>query len=210
VALARPTKKQSWATREKKDRADSVTRAVLLQAAQRVFERLGYTRTTVADITAEADVGRATFYVYFASKEDVFAVVARDVCDRFLAAQDLAGVDSEDPYAVAKATNAAFLDAYTANLSFIRVLEHQSLTDPTLNDLREEIHSRPMNRTARYIRGLIDAGMAEPAASAESVARAAVGMVATFAARVAFEPAYREEAVADLTAMYVRLLGLRT
>ena len=52
------------------------TRASLLNAAALVFARLGYARTTVADITAAADVSRATFYVYFASKAEVFAVVA--------------------------------------------------------------------------------------------------------------------------------------
>src|SRR5699024_11901890 len=63
--------KKEWATRTKHDRADSTTRAVLLTAARRVFEHSGYARTTVARITEEAGVGRATFYVYFSSKEEV-------------------------------------------------------------------------------------------------------------------------------------------
>jgi AcrR family transcriptional regulator len=208
VPTRRIAKQQPWATREKSDRADSVTRAVLVDAAQRVFERLGYARTTVGDITAEAGVGRATFYVYFASKEDVFAAVADHVCERFLAAQEITGLDADDPHAVLQATNAAFLDAYTANLAFIKVLEHQALTDPAIDALREEIHARPIGRTARYLDRLVAKGAVEPAVSPESIARASVGMVAMFAPVVAADPAQRQRVVNDLTAMFLRLLGL--
>ena len=39
-----------------------VRRAQLLEAARRVFARLGYHRAAVADIIAEASVARGTFY----------------------------------------------------------------------------------------------------------------------------------------------------
>ncbi len=198
-----------WAVREKLDRHDSATRGDLLVAARAVFERRGYARTTIADVTAQARVSRATFYVYFASKQDVFRVLAEDLRDRFLAAQELTGLDADDPHAVAEATIAAYLDAYTRNLAFITVLEHQSITDPDMYALWEEIHHRPQRRTARYIEGLVRRGMAEPAAAPEEVARATGGMVANFAPLLVREPGTRAKAVADLTALYVRLLGLR-
>ncbi|MFI5798742.1 TetR/AcrR family transcriptional regulator [Streptomyces sp. NPDC051677] len=208
MATPRRITKQGWATREKLDRGDSATRAALLDAAQRVFERRGYARTTIADITDEAGVGRATFYVYFASKEEVFAVLAHDVCDRLLAAQAVTSGAADSPYMVAEATNAAFLDTYTANLAFITVLEHQALTSPEIEALRDEIYSRPLHRTARYIERLVDQGLARPAAPPESVARAAIGIVAMFAPLVAREPARRSEAITHITAMYLRLLGI--
>jgi hypothetical protein len=117
-------------------------------------------------------------------------------------------LDPDDPHAVLHATNASFLDAYIANLAFIRVLEHQALTDPAIDALREEIHSRPIRRTARYVDRLIAQGTVQPAASSESIARASVGMVAMFAPVVAAEPARRQQVVDDLTAMLLRLLGL--
>lgn len=194
--------------RDKLDRQDSVMHARLLTAARTVFEARGYARTTVADITAEAEVGRATFYVYFASKQDVFAVLATHVRDRLLAAQELSGPEAADPYLLAEQTNAAFLDAYVENLAFMTVLEHQSLTDPALHALRDEIHLRPRRRTAHYIERLVRQGAADPAGPPEAVATAAGGMVAAFAPAVARDPAARDGAVADLTAMYLRLLGL--
>ncbi|MEU1301571.1 helix-turn-helix domain-containing protein [Streptomyces shenzhenensis] len=66
---------------------DSATHQSLLNAARQVFEAKGFTRTTIADITREAGIGRATFYVYFASKEEVFAAPAHQVRDQLVAAQ---------------------------------------------------------------------------------------------------------------------------
>ena len=212
---AEPVGKREWATRVKHDRADSATRAGLLTAARRVFERSGYARTTVAGITAGAGVGRATFYVYFASKEEVFAVLAEGVRDRFLASQELDGIDADDPHAVAEATVTAFLDAYTENLAFITVLQHQSLSDPAMSALWEEIHGLPRRRSAHYTQRLVDRGLADPAASPEAVAQAAGGMVAAFAGGLSAAQEDRGEArerrdraARELTAMYVRLLGL--
>ncbi|MCP2178749.1 transcriptional regulator, TetR family [Prauserella alba] len=199
---------QPWATREKYDRADSATRATLVAAAQRTFENLGYARTTIDRITEDAGVSRATFYVYFASKQEVFGVVAQQVRDRMVAAQDLGEIDADDVRAVAEATNAAYLDAYTANLAFLTVLEHQSLVDPEMEALWEQFHTRSRERTARYVRRQTERGVLDPAASPDAIARAGGGMVANFAPLVRSEPGLREQAIADLTAMFLRLVGL--
>jgi AcrR family transcriptional regulator len=56
------------------------TRNGLLDAAKRIFGDLGYARTSHADIAAEADIGRTTFYEHFASKEDLLVqIVQRDL-----------------------------------------------------------------------------------------------------------------------------------
>jgi AcrR family transcriptional regulator len=52
----------------------------VLQAARRIFARLGYSASTVEDIAREADMAKGTIYLYFKSKEEVFtAVLAHDV-----------------------------------------------------------------------------------------------------------------------------------
>jgi AcrR family transcriptional regulator len=56
------------------------TRDALLEAAKHLFAELGYTRTSHADISAEAKIGRTTFYEHFASKEDLLVqLVERDL-----------------------------------------------------------------------------------------------------------------------------------
>jgi AcrR family transcriptional regulator len=53
------------------------TRRKLLAAAELLFGRNGFHGTAVGDLTREAGVGHGTFYLYFASKEDVFRELVR-------------------------------------------------------------------------------------------------------------------------------------
>jgi AcrR family transcriptional regulator len=46
-----------------------------LLAARRIFARLGYSATNVEDIAREADMAKGTIYLYFKSKEEIFAAV---------------------------------------------------------------------------------------------------------------------------------------
>lgn len=57
-------------------RADR-TRDQIFDAATRLFRRYGYAKTSHADISAEADIGRTTFYEHFASKEDLLVQLVR-------------------------------------------------------------------------------------------------------------------------------------
>ncbi|MEJ6550249.1 TetR/AcrR family transcriptional regulator [Corynebacterium sp. USCH3] len=199
---------REWSVRTEKSRHDSTTRRALLTAARAVVSDCGYARMTVSDITTAAGVSRATFYVYFSSKKDVFSVLAHDVRDRFLAAQDLTDLDDSDTGAVAAATVGAYLDAYVDNLAFLTVLEHQALADADMRALYAETQDRSLRRTARYIERLVTAGRADPAASPEAIARATGGMVAAYADVVLADPGQRDDVVTAVTAMYLRLLGI--
>ena len=55
-------------------------REQLLDAAVRTFTKAGYSATRVSDIVSEAGVAQGTFYLYFASKRDIF----RQLVERFL------------------------------------------------------------------------------------------------------------------------------
>ncbi|MFI7400691.1 TetR/AcrR family transcriptional regulator [Streptomyces sp. NPDC049541] len=199
--------RKAWAVRTARDRTEAPARARLLDAAEAVFERLGLGPATVADITAEAEVSRAGFYVYFASKEEIFRVLAVRVRDAFLAAQEVPGVDTDDPHAVAEASIGAFIAAYARHQPLLGLLEQQARTDPTMAQLWDEIRERPVHRHARYIRRLSEAGLAAPAAEPLALARAVGGMCVEFARRVATHPGTYEDAVRDVTAMYLHLLG---
>lgn len=49
------------------------TRSKLLDAAERVFGEQGYERASIVEITRTAGVAQGTFYVYFESKQTIFA-----------------------------------------------------------------------------------------------------------------------------------------
>jgi len=72
------------------------TRNTLLDTAKRIFSELGYARTSHADIAAQADIGRTTFYEHFASKEDLLVqLVERDL--PALIDEIVASVDADLP-----------------------------------------------------------------------------------------------------------------
>jgi len=77
-------------------RSADATKDQLFDAATRLFRELGYEATSHADISAEADIGRTTFYEHFASKEDLLVqLVQRDL--PVLIDEMLAGVDHNLP-----------------------------------------------------------------------------------------------------------------
>ncbi|MFP5077877.1 TetR/AcrR family transcriptional regulator [Rhizobium sp. YIM 134829] len=56
-----------------------------LAAAERVFTRYGFVRTTMGDIAAEAAMSRPALYLLFADKEAIFAAVIAQMDQRAIA-----------------------------------------------------------------------------------------------------------------------------
>jgi AcrR family transcriptional regulator len=62
------------------------TRRKLLEAAERIFAELGYHDASIVKITEAAGVGQGTFYLYFASKKEIFDELVLDLNARVRAA----------------------------------------------------------------------------------------------------------------------------
>jgi AcrR family transcriptional regulator len=60
-----------------RDELRKLTHERLITAAQAVFERDGYVKATVGNISAAANVNRATFYLHFNNKSEVLLAVMR-------------------------------------------------------------------------------------------------------------------------------------
>jgi AcrR family transcriptional regulator len=58
------------------------TRRKLLEAAERVFAELGYHDASIVKLTEAAGVGQGTFYLYFASKKEIFDELVLDLNSR--------------------------------------------------------------------------------------------------------------------------------
>ncbi len=57
------------------ERARAIRREEILDAARRVFAARGFRGTTIADIAEDAGIALGTIYLYFKSKEDVYAAL---------------------------------------------------------------------------------------------------------------------------------------
>lgn len=72
-------------------------RQLILEAMVRVVGRKGYKATSVADVIAEADVSRTTFYKHFEDKQECFLAAYDLVTERVLDAV-IANCDAEQPW----------------------------------------------------------------------------------------------------------------
>ena len=73
------------------------TRRRLLEAAEAVFAELGYHEASIVKITEAAGVGQGTFYLYFASKKDVFDELVVDLNHRVRQAMEAGEIAAGDP-----------------------------------------------------------------------------------------------------------------
>ncbi|MCB0279144.1 MAG: TetR/AcrR family transcriptional regulator [Calditrichaeota bacterium] len=60
------------------------TKSIILDAARCTFVRFGYDKTSLADIAKQANLGKASLYYYYPSKQDLFFDVVQQEADSFL------------------------------------------------------------------------------------------------------------------------------
>src|SRR5580704_4250508 len=95
-------------TSRRQERAE-ITRARLIQAAEKIFARDGFEAAKLQEIAAEAGYTRGAFYANFDSKEDLFlALLEREISHRIDTAERL--IDKyHDPQAKLRAFREFFL-----------------------------------------------------------------------------------------------------
>lgn len=183
----------TWSVRAARERSHTSRHRDLLDAAARVFAERGYDNTTVAAITAAAGVSRATMYVYFASKEEIFLALAERVRDDFLAAQE-PGIEDDDPRTMLRATIDSFATAVATAGPLLRLIHERGAVDPKVATLAEEITERPIRRFTRYLQRQLDAGRVTPVTTPRVIAET-IGYTLTagvLARRTDDEPAHAE------------------
>lgn len=186
------------------------TRAELIRAARRVFERDGYLDARLADITTEAGTAAGSFYTYFASKEEIFAAVLEQVQDEMLHPQvrDLAGND--DPVAVIEASNRAYLESFKRNARLMALLEQVSAIDERFRELRHLRTQAFGRRNTHAIHALQLRGLADPGLDPELTAAALSYMVSrtAYASFVLGENYDLDQLVETLTKVWVNALRI--
>ena len=157
------------------------TRAALVAAARKVFERMGYLDARLIDITRAAKCSAGTFYTYFSSKEEIFAAVL-EVAQEDMLHPGMPHVATEDdPAAIIEASNRAYLQAYQRNAKLMGLLEQVANVDPEFRELRTLRSNAFVRRNARSIARLQANGQADPDLDPLLAARALSGMMSRFA-----------------------------
>lgn len=113
------------------------THANVVAAATRVFLRRGYRRASMDAIAREAGVSKQTIYNNFGNKESLFAAIARERCDRLIAALDIPDADTRAVEDVLVSMGRQFLELMLdpASLDLYRTLIAEANRFPELGRL---------------------------------------------------------------------------
>jgi AcrR family transcriptional regulator len=124
------------------------TRRRLLEAAENVFAELGYHDASIVKITEAAGVGQGTFYLYFASKKDVFDELVLDLNHRVRQAMTEAASRGETRAEREVLGFSAFFHFTAEHPALYRIVRQAEFVSP------EMLHRHYERLTDGYVAGL--------------------------------------------------------
>ncbi len=204
------TDRLSWYKRTEYDRTDSATRAQLLEAAERVFSEVGYGRASVARIADEAGVSRATFYVYFTSRQAAFQVLTQEFILEAEAAQRVPDADLSDPNSIIASTISRILELYTLKAGLLAIIEQQSRVDEDVSRMWDAFWQGQTTRARRFVTRLQRKGRSDPGVDAGLASESMTAVLLHYGLRSNAATAQERGALAArLVPVYQRLIGWR-
>jgi AcrR family transcriptional regulator len=157
------------------------TRAELVEASRRVFERDGFFEARIVDIVTEAGLSRGSFYTYFPAKRDAFLAVVDEVRAEVAAAVQPAADDVPGrTLANLELANLRFIRAYRANAAIITLYDDVAMVDEEFRAMRVAGRARHVERVERSIASLQRRGLADPTLDTHTVAGALVAMLRSY------------------------------
>lgn len=173
-------------------------RAVILDAALRVFGQYGYRRTSMDDVAREADIAKGTIYLSFASKEEVFQALSERLSQRMLAGAEAASRRPGTTADKLAAMHAAWFGTYAETIS-------RSPHAAELLDAKHRLSADLVADAASHYKRLVRDVLAEAAAAGELDLEPG-GLTADTAAELLIASARGLESSAASPAAYRRYL----
>jgi len=171
-------RRRSDSGRAKPQKRGDATREQLLSSARAVGGRKPYPRIVIEDITQDAGTSRATFYLYFENKDDIYLELVRETCDTLYTAAGDSWAAGSAAGAIRQATE-GYAEQFVANAEVIGVLYTVAPTDPRFHELLESVRLRFYARIERNLARGIEAGIFRPV-DAALTSRMLGGMVESF------------------------------
>ena len=173
-------------------------RAAILDAAQRMFGQYGYRRTSMDDIAREAEIGKGTIYLSFASKEEVFQALSQRLVERMLDGAKAAARRRGSTADKLTAMHAAWFGTYAETV-------RQSPHAAELLDAKQRLSADLVAHAASRYKRLVRDVLADAAAAGELDLEPA-GLTADTAAELLIASARGLESSAASPAAYRRYL----
>jgi AcrR family transcriptional regulator len=124
------------------------TRRRLLEAAEAVFAELGYHDASIVKITEAAGVGQGTFYLYFASKKEVFDELVVDLNHRVRHAMTEAASQGTTRAEMERLGFAGYFRFVAEHPALYRIIRQAEFVSPAVLQLHYE------RLTSGYVAGL--------------------------------------------------------
>lgn len=195
---------------EPPSRRGRATRATIVAAARRVFERDGFLDARIVDIAAEAGVATGSFYTYFDDKDAAFTAVMAEVTEEMLHPVLEEDRIEGDPVATIEQTNRAYLRAYRRNARLMALMEQVAAIDDDFREVRRRRAADFSSRNARLIARLQEQGLADPELDPELASNALSSMVSrvAYTTFVVGDRVPIEKLVSNLTRIWANALRL--
>ena len=192
------------------------TRARLIEAGKKVFERDGFLNARIQDISETAGLSHGSFYHYFDSKEQLFRELAEAQEARLTApAEDVEPRQKSRPDSARepiRRANRRYLERYRDEARLMGVIEQVSRYDAQVNAARMETMRHFVERAEKAIRRMQREGLADKKLNPTFAADALGSMIVRFA-ELTLVQGYREydfdEAVEQLTRLWANALGMK-
>ncbi|GAA4562721.1 TetR/AcrR family transcriptional regulator [Planotetraspora kaengkrachanensis] len=187
----------------------------LVEAGRRVFERDGFLNARITDIASEARVAHGTFYTHFATKEELFRVVATSVLSRTApTTREVEYRDTEQAARGIARSTRRYLVRYRENAALMGVIEQVATFDPGVQEMLTERSKAYLARTEAHILAVGRLGVLPDGLDPYSTAIALTSMVSRSAYSLfvgnpaVTKPVDFDQAVRTLSMLWGAALGL--
>ena len=172
-------------TTERREREKQRRRDDILTTARTIFFDKGFRDTTIDDIARAAELSRGTIYLYFESKEEIYATVLEEGLDILYTLIKDAYSTKNDPLANLLAGHDAFMrfhDEYTHhyNVLMLDKMQIEDVLPPALKARMNSNFTRIAEWLTRVLQEGIDQGFFRPM-PVQEVALLQMGMTMGFA-----------------------------
>jgi AcrR family transcriptional regulator len=151
---------------ERKEREKQTRKESILDAARRVFQEIGYPSTTMNKIAEEAELSKATLYLYFKNKDDLFISMTTEPLKKLKKEFEKIAVTDKNPEEKIVLASRAFIKqwnnnraAYQMGDTFIATYNPQSESHRSLFNKMNEILGEILNIGVRIIESGIKKGL---------------------------------------------------
>ena len=180
------------------------TRARLIASARQAFARLGYAKTSMDDLTAEAGLTRGALYHHFGDKQGLLAAVVEQIDSEMDGRLEAISAASDDPWHGFAQRCRAYLEmAQEAEIRRIVLQDARAVLGQ-----RQPAEEHCIDSLSRRLQALVEAGLITPAPS-QALARLINGSLVDAALWIAAAEQPGQRLQQALQALELLLRGLQ-